>query len=162
MVEVLSKSSKNSRGNTMVCNYFLTGSTREWCVSVLPFSLLLLKPLNKNAFFLYKFDINQYAIIGYKFFRKRTSLETNFASTLLLLPYHIILFHQEQCFCSDVDVKKSFTYDCTRDEVYNQNENSTLDRETFPPLGWLWQETLLHAADVTFQFDIESYNIATN
>lgn len=119
----------------MVHNYFLTGSTREWCVSVLPFSLLLLKPLNKNAFFLYKFDINQYAVIEYKFFRKRTSLETNFASTLLLLPYHIILFHQEQCFCSDVGVKKIFTYDCTRDEVYNQNENSNLDRETFQPLG---------------------------
>lgn len=101
-----------------------------------------LRPLNKNAFFPYKFDINQHAVLGYTFCRKsHCSLETNFASTLLLLPYHIILFHQEQCFYSDVDVKESFTYHCTRDEVYTQNENSNLDRETFQPLGWLWQET---------------------
>lgn len=72
MAEVLSKSSKNSRGNITVCNYFWTGSLKEWCIWMLPFLFFLLKPLNKNAVFPHKFEINKYDIVGKKFFRKST------------------------------------------------------------------------------------------
>lgn len=51
MVEVLSKSSKNSKGNIMVCNYFLIGTVEDWYIWMLSFSLFLWNLLNKNAGF---------------------------------------------------------------------------------------------------------------
>lgn len=63
MVEVLSKSSKNSKGNIMVCNCFWTGNIKEWCIWMLPFSLFLLNHLNKKAFFTHKFYVKYHAIV---------------------------------------------------------------------------------------------------
>lgn len=62
MVEVLSKSSKNSKGNIMVCNYFWIGTIKDWYIWMLPFSHFLWNLLNKKAVFPQIFYVKHHAI----------------------------------------------------------------------------------------------------
>lgn len=96
MVEVLSKCSKTSRGNTMVCNYFWTGSNREWCIWM--FSFLVKTSFHTNLMLI---DMLCLIIILQK---KHCGLEISFASTLLLLPYCIILgaVLLQWCWCEKI------------------------------------------------------------